>query len=98
MSWHPATAIFARRDWRVLPYTSFDRVIFYARAQGADAVVFSRFEPSPLREAPRAFTAVLLDEAGTAPPGSIKLNQVDVTPTLFVGRLASAPDTAAVRR
>ena len=98
VSWHPATAIFARRDWRVLPYTSFDRVIFYARAQGADAVVFSRFEPSPLREAPRAFTAVLLDEAGTAPSGSIKLNQVDVTPTLFIGRLATAQDTAAVRR
>jgi 4-amino-4-deoxy-L-arabinose transferase-like glycosyltransferase len=98
VSWHPATAIFARRDWRVLPYTSFDRIIFYARAQGAEAVVFSRFEPSPLREAPRAFTAVLLDDAGTAPSGSIKLDQVDVTPTLFVGRLASAQDTAAVRR
>ena len=81
----------------MLPYTSFDRIVFYARAQGADAVVFSRFEPSPLREAPRAFTAVLLDAADTAPSGSIKQNQVDVTASLFVGRLAPAPDTAVVR-
>jgi 4-amino-4-deoxy-L-arabinose transferase-like glycosyltransferase len=98
VSWHPATAIFARRSWRVLPYTSFERIIVYAHAQGADAVVFSRFDFSPLRDTPRAFTAVLLDDSSTAPAGPINLNQVDLTPALFVGRLAPAPATAAVRR
>jgi len=87
VAWHPAVAIYARRDWRVLPYDSFDRIIYYARAQRAATVVFSRFEPTPLRDPPRAFTAVLLDDEGEA-TGPVTLNQVAVTPTLFVGRLA----------
>jgi len=90
VSWHPAMAIFARRDWRVLPYDSFERIIFYARAQHADAVVFTRFEPSPLRDPPRAFTTVLIDLADAAVAGPVTLNQVDVTPSLFVGRLSPA--------
>jgi hypothetical protein len=99
VSWHPATAVFARREWRVLPYESFERIIFYARAQQADVVVFTRFEPSPLRAPPRAFTAVLLDGGQAAAVGPVTLDQVDVTPALFVGRLAPVPDSAApVRR
>ena len=99
VSWHPAIAIYASRDWRVLPYEPFDRIVRYALAQHAEVVVFSRFDPSPLREPPRAFTAVLLDDASAAPSAAINLNQVDVTPALFVGRIAPAPDTTApVRR
>jgi len=91
VSWHPAIAIFARRDWRVLPYDSFGRIARYAQAQSAAIVVMSRFEPSPLRNPPRAFTAVLLDP-GSAPPGEeIHLDPVDQTPLLFVGRLARSP-------
>lgn len=88
VSWHPAVAIYARREWRVLPYDSFERILGYARFQGASALVFSTFEPSPLRDPPRAFTAVLLDTAGTAAGGGVRLEPVDETPLLFVGRLA----------
>jgi hypothetical protein len=90
VSWHPSLAIWARRDWRVLPYEPFERIMRYARAQGAAVVVFSRFNPSPLREAPRAFTAILTgpgDQPGTA---SVQLESVYQTPLLFVGRLAQA--------
>jgi hypothetical protein len=90
VSWHPAVAIWARRDWRVLPFAPFDRIITYVRAQGARTVVFSRFDPSPLRSPPRAFTAVLLDSASVGGGASIHLDQVDVTPQLFVGRLRPA--------
>ena len=90
VSWHPALALFARREWRVLPYDSFERIVGYARVQGADAIVFSTFEPSPLRDAPRAFTVVLL-EGRAAPAGAgIRLDPIEQTPLLFIGRLAGA--------
>jgi hypothetical protein len=90
VSWHPAVALYAHRDWRVLPYDSFARIIGYARAQGAAVVVFSRFEPSPLRNPPRPFTAVLPGAAAIT-GDSVRLDPVDQTPVLFVGRLAGAP-------
>ena len=100
MSWHPAVAIWARREWRVLPYDSFDRIAAYAAGQRAAALVFSRFEPSPIPRPPRAFTVVL---PGAAPAGgaaispgapaagaAIRLVPVDETPLVFVGRLAAS--------
>ena len=88
MSWHPAVAIWARREWRVLPYDSFERIALYAGSQRADAIVFSRFEPSPIPRPPRAFTVVL---PGAAPPAGaeLQLEPVDETPLLFVGRIAA---------
>jgi hypothetical protein len=91
VSWHPAVGLFAGREWRVLPYDSFERIVGYARAQRASAIVFSRFEPSPLRDPPRAFTVVLLDSASTAAGARVRLDPVDETPLLFVGRLAPTP-------
>jgi len=91
VAWHPAVAIYAGRDWRVLPYDGFERILGYARYQGASALVFSTFEPSPLREAPRAFTVVLLDSAAAGPGGNLRLEPVEQTPLLFVGRLAPEP-------
>ena len=90
MSWHPAVAIWAGRPWRVLPYATFERITRYALAEGASAVVFSRFEPSPLPAPPRAFTVVLPDSAGAAGGSSVQVVPVDETPLLFVGRLAPA--------
>lgn len=89
VSWHPAIAIWAHRDWRVLPYDAFARIVGYARAQDARAVVFSRFEPSPMRDPPRAFTAVLLDSVTTFSGDRVRLEPVDATPSLFVGRLTA---------
>jgi 4-amino-4-deoxy-L-arabinose transferase-like glycosyltransferase len=92
VSWHPALAIWARRDWRVLPYDSLAPIVRYARAQQARVLVFSTFDPSPLRDPPRAFTVLLLDSASGSGRGDIRLEQVDATPLVLVGRLA--PDSA----
>jgi 4-amino-4-deoxy-L-arabinose transferase-like glycosyltransferase len=90
MSWHPAVAIWARREWRVLPYASFERIMAYARLEDAAAVVFSRFEPSPIPSPPRAFTIVLPGaDTATASGGRVELQPVDETPLLFVGRVAA---------
>ena len=88
MSWHPAVAIWARREWRVLPYDTFERIAAYAAGQRTAAIVFSRFEPSPIPRPPRAFTVVL---PGAAPAGgnAIQLVPVDKTPLVFVGRVAA---------
>ena len=102
VSWHPAAALWAGRAWRVLPYDSFDRIMGYARAQHAAAVVFSRFDPSPLRDPPRAFTAILLDSAAAPAGNDIRLDVVDTTAVLFIGRLAggapAGPPVAPRRR
>ncbi len=92
VSWHPALAVWAKRDWRVLPYDSLAPIVRYARAQQARVLVFSTFDPSPLRDPPRAFTVVLLDAGSGSGHGDIRLEQVDATPLVLVGRLA--PDSA----
>jgi hypothetical protein len=95
MSWHPAVAIWASRPWRVLPFATFERITDYARSERVAAVVFSRFEPSPLPRPPRAFTIVLPDQGGSAAGSRIEVQPVDETPLLFVGRLARVPVRAA---
>lgn len=87
MSFHPAVAIWADRPWRVLPSDSFQRIAAYAEREHAAAVVFSRFEPSPIPQPPRAFTIVLL-AGGAASGPTVQMQPVDETPLLFVGRLA----------
>jgi 4-amino-4-deoxy-L-arabinose transferase-like glycosyltransferase len=91
MSWHPAVAVWAAHPWRVLPYASFERIVDYARAESVGAIVFSRFEPSPLRQPPRAFTVVLPEGGGAATGSRIEVQPVDETPALFVGRLVRVP-------
>lgn len=48
MSWHPAVALYARRDWRVLPLEPMDRIIGYAQAQAIPYMVLSVFYPPDL--------------------------------------------------
>jgi len=51
MSWHPSIAVQARRDWRVLPYADFPRIVRYANAIGCETVVISAYYPArPLVE------------------------------------------------
>ncbi len=90
MSFHPAIAIWAGRPWRVLPSDSFQRIAAYAVREHAAAVVFSRFEPSPIQRPPRAFTIVLPTGAAASSP-TVELQPVDETPLLFVGRLGGGP-------
>jgi 4-amino-4-deoxy-L-arabinose transferase-like glycosyltransferase len=88
MSFHPAVAIWADRSWRVLPSDSFQRIAAYAEVEHAAAVVFSRFEPSPIQRPPRAFTIILM-AGGAASAPTVQLEPVDETPLLFVGRLGN---------
>ena len=91
MSFHPAVAIWANRPWRVLPDDSFERIVAYARVEGASVIVFSRFGPSPIPHPPRAFTIILPGSAASVATGSaVQVVPVEETPLLFVGRLAGA--------
>jgi 4-amino-4-deoxy-L-arabinose transferase-like glycosyltransferase len=47
MSWHPAIALYAGRDWRVLPHAELDDIVRYALAVRSEHVVISRFYPGP---------------------------------------------------
>ncbi len=93
MSWHPALAVWAERDWRVLPEEPIERVLPYAQARGVTAVVLSRFNPSPLADPPRPFSVFLLDASSSVAPvdGRLRVEPVETTPDLFVGRLAPEP-------
>ncbi|HEX6939666.1 MAG TPA: glycosyltransferase family 39 protein [Longimicrobiales bacterium] len=68
MSWHPAVALHARREWRVLPMASLPAIIRYAGASGADYVVFSDFYPSPIpaERAPGAYLVVHVPPAAAS--------------------------------
>lgn len=48
MSWHPAIAVFANRDWRVLPYEPLPRVVRYATYRDVRWMVLSVFYPAPV--------------------------------------------------
>jgi len=91
MSWHPALAIWSGRNWRVLPDEPLGRVVPYARAIGVSAIVFSRFQPSPLADPPRPFTVLLVDDTTRVPSsGNVRLAAVEDTPLMLVARLAPA--------
>lgn len=49
MSFHPALALFADRDWRVLPLEPLDRIVRYARTQPDPYLVLSVFYPPEVR-------------------------------------------------
>lgn len=48
VSWHPAVALHARRDWRVLPLATLPAVVKYAASIGSEYVVLSAYNPSPI--------------------------------------------------
>lgn len=47
MSWHPAIALYAHRDWRVLPLASLGRILTYANANHIRYIVLSDYYPAP---------------------------------------------------
>jgi hypothetical protein len=47
MSWHPAIALYARRDWRVLPLAPLGRILTYANANHIRYIVLSEYYPAP---------------------------------------------------
>lgn len=54
MSWHPALALYAERDWRVLPFAPMDRIVRYARLQPGAHVLLSVFYPPPILQGENA--------------------------------------------
>lgn len=71
MSWHPAVAIHARREWRVLPMAPLPQILRYAGAIGADYIVFCDFYPSPIpaEAAPGAYLVVPVEPGAAAATG-----------------------------
>ena len=47
MSWHPAIALYAEREWRVLPSAPFNDIVRYADANGIEYAVVSVYYPGP---------------------------------------------------
>ncbi|MFO7894463.1 MAG: hypothetical protein R6U63_12075 [Longimicrobiales bacterium] len=47
-SWHPAIAVYADRDWRVLPYADLPAIVRYLDDADADAMVLSAYYPPDL--------------------------------------------------
>lgn len=88
MSWHPAIAVYAGRDWRVMPEAPMEALLRYAQRR-AGIVVLSRFHPSPLASPPKPFTAILLGDTLPAMMSPLTLEQVESTALLFVGRLGT---------
>lgn len=100
MSWHPAVAVWAHRDWRVLPYEPLQRTVPYARREDVAALVASRFHPSPITNPPRSFVVILLDSSSVVgPEGEVHLDPVMEAPLVLVSRLAppAVPAAAAPR-
>ena len=54
MSWHPALALFADRDWRVLPLEPMDRIVRWATTQPDPFIVLSVFYPPPILQGDEA--------------------------------------------
>lgn len=49
MSWHPALAVYADRDWRVLPHATLPEILRYGQAAGAGVTVLSAYYPPDLK-------------------------------------------------
>lgn len=49
VSFHPAIALFAHRDWRVLPLEPMPRIVRYAKGQPEPVLVLSVFYPPQVR-------------------------------------------------
>lgn len=88
MSWHPAHALYARRDWRVLPYAEFPDVVRYANAIESEFVLLSVYYPMPqlLDEMPQEHLLVHVPP-GTAAADSWNIRFADGAGPYLVGRL-----------
>ncbi|HEX6589365.1 MAG TPA: glycosyltransferase family 39 protein [Longimicrobiales bacterium] len=54
MSWHPALALYAGRDWRVLPFEPLSRIVRFARTQSDPVLVLSVYYPPPILQGDEA--------------------------------------------
>ena len=89
MSWHPAVALHARRDWRVLPFGDVSEIVRYARAIACDHVVLSYYNPSPLEreQFPRPYLLVRVPDDAPAAAGRWTIRVDRARGNLAIGRL-----------
>jgi hypothetical protein len=90
-SWHPAIAVYADRDWRVLPYAGLPEIVRYLDAAGADALVLSAYYPPDLgvEDLDTRYLVLPVPDAGGPPhPWRLRLLQGDTIRA--VGRLEPA--------
>ncbi|HSK19340.1 MAG TPA: glycosyltransferase family 39 protein [Longimicrobiales bacterium] len=100
MSWHPAIALYARRDWRVLPHASFDNVVRYANATDTRFLVLSQYYPPQgiLGELPREHLVLDIPPGAAAAGGQFRLELSDAGTSHMFGTVQPAvgvdpPDT-----
>ena len=93
MSWHPAMALYARRDWRVLPHASFDNVVRYANATDTRYVVISQYYPPQgiLGELPREHLVLDIPPGAAAAGGQFRLDLSDAGTSHMFGTVQPAP-------
>jgi len=76
MSWHPAIALFADRDWRVLPHAPLDAIVRFAAVSGSTHILLSPYYPGPRLLGDDARDQVLLavpPDAALAPELHVEL-------------------------
>lgn len=94
-SWHPAIAVYADRDWRVLPFADLPAIVRYEQAAGAAAIVLSAYYPPDLG-VERLDTRYLVLEVPDAPAGDPVLSRWNLEVVRrdsirTVGRLVPTP-------
>ena len=94
-SWHPAIAVYADRDWRVLPFADLPAIVRYLDGAGAEAMVLSAYYPPDLgvEELNTRYLVLPVPEAGLERrPWRLRLIRGDTIRAL--GRLEPASDAA----
>jgi hypothetical protein len=97
MSWHPATALYADREWRVLPYAPFADIIRYATASGTEYIVFSAFYPGSqhVKGLERDHLVLRVPPDASPSPAQWQIEMVESHSSHVLGRLrysVPAPD------
>ena len=91
MSWHPAIALFADRDWRVLPLEPMQRIVRYARAQPTPYLVFSVYYPPELLQAEEPHYLVVRVSAETPTSERWRIEVPPGRDIVAFGRLHAVP-------
>jgi hypothetical protein len=88
-SWHPAIALYADRDWRVLPSADLPAILRYADAVGSEWLVISRFYPGPDFSAETASEHALIRVPRPLPESEWRLELQRGSAPYLIGRIAS---------
>jgi hypothetical protein len=99
MSWHPAVALYADRDWRVLPYAPLLDIVRYANAIDARVVVLSAFYPGSqlMKGLERDHLVLHVPREAPAATGTWHIDLEDGSESYVLGRLRYSAASPGVR-